>query len=241
MLLARKASPGCGGFIRPLLATLLFTALLGGCDRSGGADPLAQVGNKAGELYSRDGLLAAIESIRSFHARHGTGMQLNAPASDADIERAEAFFDCKLPEELITLWRWHDGESTEKFIWYHKFLSVQESMSAYRLLVYTPLTEWRRSWVPVFAFEGEWYGVACAEQRTTASPVVFYFIESGPAAAYSNLTRYMQTMAEALANGALAWDGGDDWWREDIGGLAASHARLNPGIPFPYYVGDSQP
>lgn len=227
--------------MRLALAFLLLTTLMGGCGRSGTDDPLTHFSGEARELYSQDGLLSALESIRSYHGNQGTGMQLNAPATDTDIDRAEAFFGCRLPEELTTLWRWHNGESTESFLWYHAFLSIEESMSAYRLLVYTPLAKWRRSWIPVFAFEGEWYGVACGDAPATASPVVFYFIESGPEAAYSNLTRYMQTMAEALANGALAWDKTDNWWREDIKALAATHARLNPGMPFPYHVGDAGP
>ena len=72
--------------------------------------------------------------------------------------------------------------------------------------------------------------------QATARPVVFYFIESGPAAAYSNLGRYMQTIAAALDSGALSWNASDDWWKENIEDLAGIHATFNPGLPFPYYV-----
>lgn len=86
----------------------------------------------------------------------------------------------------------------------------------------------------MFEFEGEWYAVECGAGKTRGGPVFHYFTEDVPKPAYLNLTRYMQFIAEGIQQGALRWDG--LLWKEDTGALSRIHARLNPGVGFPYHV-----
>ena len=108
------------------------------------------------------------------------------------------------------MWRWRDGESTDYFVWYHGFLSVQDSIDEYRLLTSEPIFRWATNWIPVFKFQDEWYFVECGNEPVAAAPVVLYFTEDEPGYAYVNLTRYMKTMAMAMERRALAWSGN---WR----------------------------
>ena len=218
---------------------LLILVALTGCQKS---DPVKPVLNIDGSLrqaaaaeFEPEILTSALATIKDFHAINNTGLILNPPASQAEIDTAESAFGCRIPRELNILWRWHNGESTEKFIWYHRFLSSENAVREYRELTSAPDSTWKKEWIPVFEFEGEWYGVECAGQQAAASPVVFYFVESGESVAYTNLTRYMQVMANAMEKNVLGWS--DDWWVDNVQGMADTHGLFNKEIPFPYYVG----
>lgn len=189
---------------------------------------------RAEELYNEQVLISSLKSIELFHIRNKTGLKLNAPAEDQDIKEAQSVFGCVPPKELQTMWRWHNGESTDKFIWYHKFLSIKDSISQYKSLNLYGFMSWKKNWIPVFEFEGEWYGVQCGDTTPDASPVIFYFTESGVAVAYTNLTTYMQVMAQSIKNDGLKWKA--DSWVDNIKIVSKIHSKLNPGIKFPYYV-----
>jgi hypothetical protein len=212
---------------------LLALSLLGGCQQ--GESPVTREQELAAKAAANDAsLLAALEQIAAFHAQEQTGLVLNPPVPDYPGLAEE--FPCRLSQEMETLWGWRNGEKTDRFVWYHRFLPMEEALRQYRLLRANPLVAWHPSWIPVFRFEGEWYATVCADSASAAAPVIHYFIEDGAQVAYINLATWMTTMAEALDAGALTWQ--DGWWREDIKRLAAIHAQENPGVPFPYYLGE---
>lgn len=198
-------------------------------------DPVTTAQSRAAVSVADSGaLLGALDRIAGFHERHATGLELNPPSPE--LEQQIAGFPCQLSEEVKLLWRWRDGEETDRFIWYHRFLPAGESLRQYRLLRANLLMDWHASWIPLFEFEGEWYATVCKAGPVPAAPILHYFVESGASVAYTNLATYMATMAEGVETGALAWE--DGWWRENLQQLAIIHARNNPGLPFPYYIGD---
>lgn len=217
---------------------LIFLLLLNGCSDNNSVDSDlildANSVSRAENLYVKKSLLSSLNNIELFHKKNKTGLKLNNPAEIQDIDMAQSVFGCNLPEELLVLWRWHNGEATEKFIWYHRFLSIGESISQYKDLVSTSYMSWKKNWIPVFEYQGEWYGVQCGDNTSKASPIIFYFIESGVSVAYSNLTTYMQVMSNSMKNGGLKWKG--SWWDDDINIVSKFHAEFNPGVKFPYYV-----
>jgi len=216
----------------------IFLLVATGCNKNNSPDSGlnldAESIAKAEKHSNEQALLASLKDIELFHAQNKTGLALNAPAEHKDIKEAEAVFGCVPPKELQTLWRWHNGESTDKFIWYHKFLSIKDSISQYKSLNLFGIFSWKKNWIPVFEFQGEWYGVQCGDTTPKASPVIFYFTESGVAVAYTNLTTYMQVMAQSMNNGGLTWK--SDWWVDNTKTVSRIHAELNPGIKFPYHV-----
>ena len=185
------------------------------------------------EALDASELRNSLESIRAWHETVGSGLNLNPPLSEAAFDREIRKFPCELPTELRELWRWHNGESTNYFVWYHGFLSVQESIDQYQHLTSEPLYRWSPNWIPVFKFQDEWYFVECADESVAATPVILYFTEDEPAYAYVNLTRYMKTMATAMERHVLVWSG--DWWADsDTRELAKVHREFNEPANFPY-------
>lgn len=217
---------------------LLSSVLLMSCEKTEYRSSEFVVDNelveKANNLYEVETLISSLNSIKDFHGKNSTSLKLNPPASDADLDHIESVMGCKLPEELKTLWSWHNGESSNNFIWYHRFLPVSESVQHYQELTSSSWSSWPKNWIPVFEFEGEWYGVECSKVTRKASPVIFYFVEDGEKIAYLNITRYMQFISQALEADALRIK--NDWWEDDITRMAKIHAALNEGILFPYAV-----
>lgn len=201
--------------------------------RSVASDPLRDIAVKRADQTR---LLDALAQIEAFHANNRTGLSLNPPLDEAALDKALSGFPCEIPDEARTLWAWRNGESTGQFIWYHRFLPVEEAVREYRQLTSNPLYAWSKHWIPVFEFEGEWYAVECTPGETAGTPVIHYFMEDDPKQAYINLTAYMSVIAAAIQQGALRWDG--QWWDDDIQRLSRIHARLNPDIGFPYHVPD---
>lgn len=222
------------------LSIILFGLLVMACNPLENSESLLdevdmKIASDAGDISE---LREALEAIERRHLANETGIQLNQGAKSEDIVQLEKELQCKIPKELAEIWEWRNGESTANFIWYHRFLSVEEALSQYQELTSHEWSLWQPDWIPVFEFEGEWYGVKCDEERRTASPVVFYFIEDEPHIAYVNLTRYMRTMAKAMEQGALSWGG--IAWEEDVHRLHDIFSELNPGMEFPYFVPENR-
>lgn len=185
--------------------------------------------------YDPGRLLVALDSIRDWHSANRTGLSLN-PGVDADAlaDRLDEF-PCQVPTELRSLWGWSNGESTDRFVWYHRFLSVSDSVDEYNRLLREPYYDWNSSWIPVLEFQEEWYFVECSDQLVAASPVSKYFIETGPSHNYTNLTALFETMAAAMERQAVSWE--EDWWgRDDVSALSDIHAEFNDSGHFPYAV-----
>ena len=188
----------------------------------------------ANEQADLDELLNSLEAIAAWHVASDTGISFQAPLPDTEYSTLVQEFPCSLPREAEALWRWKDGESTDYFVWYHGFLPMQEAIEQYKYLRSEPIFGWREAWIPMFQFQDEWYFVECTKDPGIGSPVVLYFSESGPSYAYTNLTKYMKTMAVAMDRGALTWE--ENWWSDDdeVGSLAAIHSELNELASFPY-------
>ena len=219
------------------VALLWLVSVLGGCidngpeKRSALSEGQREAANDHANLSQ---LVEALNIIESFHAKHQTGLKLNPPLGKIELETLLSGFPCTVPDELRAMWAWRDGEATDKFVWYHRFLPVDDAVAEYKKLRLTPLLGWPKEWIPVFEYEGEWYAVECHQNKTVGAPVIHYFTEDDPKLAYTNLTTYVTSMSEAMGTGALGWK--NQWWVEDIQALSRIHAKLNPGIGFPYHI-----
>jgi len=189
---------------------------------------------QATSSYDTALLLSSLEVIKDFHTRSKSKLQLNAPATREQLDQLERVVGCKLPQEALALWQWHNGEKTEAFVWYHRFLSIEESIEEYLLLTKASWSDWNKSWIPIFEFQEEWYGIECNVSEAEATPVVYYFIEAGASVAYNNLTTYMATMATAIEKRAIWREG--EFWEDDISALAFIHQNKNAEVRFPYGV-----
>lgn len=218
-----------------LSAILIIVLLVSGC----GADPVASElqFKVAAERSDVEVLLSGLELIKGWHQRHATGMtrELRPGLSEEAIAKAFAGIDCHPTDELKALWAWHDGATdATPFVWYHDFLSLEDAVSARWLLRLAALTHWDRRLVPVFEFDGEWYATYCGPEETAAAPIVHLSFEDEPRVTHINLTTFVMTMAQAMGQDAVRWEG--DVMVEDIHELHRIYLQHNPGYDFPYYV-----
>ncbi len=216
-----------------LFLALAASALVCGCSSGDDFRITDEMREQAMRHADSAVLIESAEALRRWHAERRTGIRLEPGIGERSLELTLGGLPCTLPDELLTLWRWHDGESSDAFIWYHEFLSLRESIDEYRALRWSPLSRWHRDWFPVLRFQGEWFFVECAQTLRAASPVMHYFVEDEPRYAFVNLTTMLRTVAEAARSGALAVDDEGNV-RDDVAAIAAIHRRLNPGASFPY-------
>ena len=196
---------------------------------------------KAAEVFDESELLASLEQILEWHQTNQTDVPaaLNPGIERASILDAFSEFPCQPTEELIRLWEWRNGTQSTPvpFIWYHDFLSVEDSLSEYKQLTSNPLIIWNKNWIPIFSFEGEWYFTECYEETQIASPVGYLFIETQePTYTYLSLTRMLETAAAWFNQGAVFWDNESWGLGDNIKEVFAIHQRLNEGAHFPYHI-----
>jgi hypothetical protein len=226
------------------LACLLATALVG-CSGYSPGEPFRltdEMRLAALQSASVGSMMESLKYIEAWHIDNRTGIAplLNSGIEESAIDTIESELGCRLPRELLAVWRWRNGhrstETAQWFVWYHQLMPAEESMQQYRYLRSEPLFEWDRSWFPVMYFQEEWYFVECAGATVEASPLMFYFVENGPREAYLSLTSYFATARQAMEGGNIFVDGEGAEMGRDIKSMAAAHAKHNPGITFPYFV-----
>jgi len=243
---ARERPAGLTG-LRRWLVSILVCALVG-CGEAqppAGTHPFRvteAMRNSAVAAYDRQALRSALDAIVSWHRKNGTAIpaSLRPGLTDPEIDALLEKIGCKPPRELRELWKWRDGHkdtaTAEWLVWYHQLLPVEEVVREYRFLRSRPDLAWGKNWLPVLSFEKEWYFVECDAAERTASPLMFYFTETGPAPAYVNLTTFFTTAAQSMAEGAVYVTGQPPLMECDIRRVSEIHRAHNPGLPFPYYV-----
>lgn len=223
---------------RLLTILVLCSLAVTGC----GADyktPNPAVG-AAENAFDEQLLMDGLEEIIGWHLENETGLVDGLQPGLAPHRIDELLRDagCEPTAEMQTLWSWHNGaKAVAPFIWYHNFLPVEEAISQRRLLTGIPFSKWPSTYLPVFDFEGEWYGLHCGGDGRKAGPVLHYFLEDTPRITHVNLTTLISHQAEVLETGAVTWRKGG--MVEDVQAVYRIHQHHNPGYPFPYYVDGS--
>ncbi len=221
--------------IRAIL--VLGLAIVGACGCTGEFPSDALKLQAAEAAYDGELLLQSLDQIEAWHLTNETGVAdvLRDGREPSSIVAAFAETKCRPTDELKTLWAWRDGETDPApFVWYHDFLPLEEALSEYESLLLNPLVQWDPQYVPVFAFDGEWYAAYCGKDVSNAGPVIHFFLQDEPRITHVNLTIFMAGMAEALHSGAVRWN--SDAMVEDIQKVHSIHQKFNSGYEFPYYV-----
>lgn len=223
--------------IRLTIAYGLAVFTLCGC--TGEFPTGAQQLQAAKKAYDSQLLIRSLDEIEAWHVAHDTGVAgiLKRGRSASSIAEEFSQTECVPTEELKTFWSWNDGAiGPTPFVWYHDFLPLEEALSEYQSLLLNPLVQWDPRYIPILAFEGEWYAAYCGAGVGAAGPIVHIFLEDEPRIAYVNLTTFMASMSEMLRSGAIEWKNGA--MVEDIQKVYSIHQKYNRGYDFPYYVPD---
>ena len=192
--LRRSALLSCGGQQRPLnssvrchmdrrtfsigsISLVLGSGLpLAGCDQKMGSSQ-PQV---AAPPFSPANFLARLEELRmAFEAK---GLHVSPsflpPVDEASLRQRCTWFPAQLPEELITLYAWHEGQSSDAWsddgypYWFRDcaFSSLKTAESEYKSMMDTygahPQDhDLLRCSFPFAAFNGGWLVLPCQEQK----------------------------------------------------------------------------
>lgn len=223
------------------LALFVLVFVLGSCSTLVEDPFTGEQRNQAESVFNKSALSDSLEKILEWHETNQTGISdaLNPGADRTSIKNAITGLDCQPTEELIQFWEWHNGthSSSVPFIWYHDFLSVEDAISENQQLTSNPLVSWRKNWIPIFSFQGEWYFVECYEEIRKASPVGYLFVETQePTYTYLSLTRMLETSAAYYDQGAVYWDSESWGLGDNIKEVFSIHQKLNSGAHFPYHV-----
>jgi hypothetical protein len=82
------------------------------------------------------------------------------PASDSDLEQLRvAVMPFVLPDDLVELYRWHDGQDAAQRVWWPvistgALFGIADAIKYYEIIVLEEVKntdEWRRSWFPIAA------------------------------------------------------------------------------------------
>ncbi len=222
---------------RPLAWVLLICALVAATGCSSHFPASESDLERSERDFDAAELRGALERIGLWHETHATGVtaELAAGIPDTEIRDTLARLPLSPTREVELLWNWRNGEeSVHPLIWYHDFLSAEESAREYKRLRRNPLIGWDPDYLPIFEFQGEWFAVYCGKEGRNAGPVIHLFVEEEPRLVATNLTTFLSTMAEAFDSGAFAWDAKAEGIVDDVVAVEAIHRRRNPGREFPY-------
>ena len=120
-----------------------------------------------------------------------------------EIDRKLSSLPCRLPQEFYELYQWRNGTlETDDFIDFYRhyrFLPLEEAITTstevYKITDgYLPY-----GWIPIFTFEGEYFGVIGSQVQKYASPIVYTYHEE--TVAYLSITAMMQAIAECYETG----------------------------------------
>lgn len=170
----------------------------------------------------------------AWRARSEIARELQKPASDARIKRAEKKLGVKLPPALVALYKLHDGTGYGAIDGYYRLLSLDEIAKLKQgndeleqggiFSEWRPGEWWNAAWVPFLDFEGDY---VCLD---TASGEVVEFLayRQRRARLYASAYQWLGTLAELTA----AAEGSTDL-EEFLRGRRAARIRkqLNPGYP----------
>lgn len=190
------------------------------------------------EHASTQDLVAGLEALEAWHAENQTAVAPRfAPGiREADLDGLRGRVGAPLPDELVALYRWHDGTSGgcddfagPVFVAYHCMLSLQQALDIRerdgRLLALP------RTWLPVLYFQEEYFYVVLDDPAPAALPVFHRLMESENVVAFTNVQTMVATFVEAARSGV--WHPDDDAL-VDWSAVEAIRARLNPGTSPPW-------
>jgi len=225
------------GLVRDWMCALVLSALVAGCAPA--AFEQANALERAAAVYDPDefeATLAGLELwLRAEFPEVAEKLRPGLTDSEIDAMLADAGFAYALPAEVRQLYRWHDGMEAEgglPLIWYHRFLSLEEALGGPgRFFFGIPDNA-----LLLFEFPEEFYYVQCESSEVPALPVHFRLLEDpDERICFVSVQTMPATGREWYRNGAVEPDG-EGWLTEDLERVAEIHGRLNPGLPFAYYV-----
>ncbi len=187
-------------------------------------------------------LVDSLDRILEWHQKNDTPVarRIQPGLSEAQIVARLRSVPFKLSREFVELYQWHNGialsdddeEEDDSFFEYHRFLPLDEALDVFQesypiMKEFYELTDW----VQVFQDPaGDGYGISGGPDVVDESPVVFLFEGEGVQVVFGSLAKMMETLAQALDEGAMTWQEGE--LDTDFFAWGEIAHRLNPAIQY---------
>lgn len=153
--------------------------------------------------------LTLVEILEKIVSYTGINPQLKSSLqkgiSSEEIASKLNNFPFILPQEAQLLYQWHNGmkmESDCELFYYHSFLSLDQALAI--------RNEWlklNQDWsiypiniLPLFSFEGEYYGIECSEKEQRSGLIWFIYHANFPV--YNSLKMMLFSILKCYQKGA---------------------------------------
>lgn len=155
--------------------------------------------------------LAAIDDWIAAH-RPDYHAELQSPASDASLDALRGCVDQDLPEDFLSLYRWHDGQDPQSLT---SLTGNQMFMSSYDVVDVKDMLDgmigydfedpetWRRGWVPFLSNGGGSYLCIDLEARSGAvgQMIEFWKGEAGRPVVYGSVRAWADALLASMRDG----------------------------------------
>lgn len=154
-------------------------------------------------------LLEEFEALLSKH-HPDVSSKLRPGVDPKQIDKLnEILAPLMLPDDLTTLFLWHNGIENDGFLFgFPDFYSIEEALQQYRQTI-DILGEfgWCKAWFTI-SYESRVYRLSpLSESRQEESPVFYYDLESGDIEVnHQSVKQFVQTLIQAYRTGVMALD-----------------------------------
>ncbi|WP_110514476.1 SMI1/KNR4 family protein [Herpetosiphon llansteffanensis] len=184
-------------------------------------------------LPAQQALVALLTEFEDFLAQHAADRyaQLKPGISEDQLEQLNALLTpLRLPDDVATLYRWHNGTEHGATLFGHlDFLPLEEALATYRddneFGVEFP---WCTVWFPICQSYDRRL-IPLTEQANDHAPVLWNDSHDPTIVVdYSSISALIATYVAAYQTGVIAIDPATGWWRCDDEGLATLRAIHDP-------------
>lgn len=217
-----------------VVVTILMA--LPGCGRpepGPAAKPVDQ--SRAKSQYDAGVLEAAIAASLATLDSLGTPLKAASATSREDVIATFDGLGFAVNDELQILWsEVAPTDDRSAFLFGYRLLSAAGARARYDALRDDPDVSWRPNWVPVLEADDHWLVVESSRSTAPAGPVVAFRRGESPEVVFTNLTRFFEATATALADPTTRVEGGR--LRVDPDVFRRAHGATNAGLTLPAHV-----
>lgn len=216
------------------VVAITLSMALAACERpepGPAAKPIHQ--SRAKSQFDAGALEASMVAVRAWHDSVGPGVGAGGSTAREEVVAAFDGLDFEVNDELQILWsRWVPDPRGPALLGGFELLSATGARARYDALRTDRSIDWRPNWVPVLESDHAWIAVECSRSTAPAGPVVFHLAGEEPVIAFTNLTRFFETLVGALDH--ASWNDG----RVEIprAELERAHGASNPGLTLPDHL-----
>lgn len=172
---------------------------------------------------------ARLNAIKNWHSKQQSGSE-NAflkPLSAAEVQQHKEAFPFGFPQALSELYQWHNGmKDNAPFFNEYTFYPLEDALDEYEL-AQEEETGLKKSWFPVFGYQGSFFAVECDVLNPQHGCIYFCEVEDEPHLWYDSLEKMLMTVRICFEQKAYFLDD-DGILMQDFEAANKIREELNP-------------